>query len=114
LLCKIHTSEELLRMLHQMKKEVELPRNLLVKMRMKLSEQIFLQPIVQKGLRFLEDSLPEVPNDALVVCHGDINHHNFLKNKEDKLYLVDWDGAVVADCAMDIGILLYHYIPMGN
>ena len=29
----------------------------------------------------------------------------------DELYLVDWEGAMIADPAIDIGMLLYNYVP---
>ena len=32
-------------------------------------------------------------------------------DENNQLYLIDWDGAVVADPAIDIGTLLYWYIP---
>jgi thiamine kinase-like enzyme len=30
------------------------------------------------------------------------------------LYLIDWDGAMIADPAIDLGLLLYWYIPEEN
>jgi thiamine kinase-like enzyme len=46
-----------------------------------------------------------------VVCHGDINHNNWLLTDEvNQLYLIDWDGPMIADPALDIGMLLYLYI----
>ena len=32
-------------------------------------------------------------------------------DENNQLYLIDWDGAMVADPAIDIGNLLYWYIP---
>ncbi len=109
---KIHSSEELLRMLKKIRKEADSPEIILSKVRVQLSEQVFIQPLVQEALKFLEKAMPTVPDDAYVVCHSDLNHHNCLKDEHGKLFLVDWDGAVIADMAMDIGTLLYSYVPM--
>lgn len=44
-----------------------------------------------------------------VVCHGDLNHHNFLMTSDQKLYLVDWDSVKIADPLYDITFLLCRY-----
>jgi thiamine kinase-like enzyme len=49
-----------------------------------------------------------------VVCHGDVNHNNWLLAEDNQLYLIDWDGAMIADPAIDLGLLLYWYIPEEN
>jgi thiamine kinase-like enzyme len=49
-----------------------------------------------------------------VVCHGDVNHNNWLLTEDNQLYLIDWDGAMIADPAIDLGMLLYLYIPEEN
>jgi len=33
-----------------------------------------------------------------------------VDDETNNLYLIDWDGAMVADPALDIGLLLYSYI----
>lgn len=109
---KIHSSKELLRMLKKIRKEADSPEIILAKVRMQLSEQVFIQPLVQETLKYLERTMPVIPEDAFVVCHGDLNHHNCLKGENNNLFFVDWDGAVIADFAMDIGILLYSYVPL--
>ncbi len=50
-------------------------------------------------------------NVQYVVCHGDMNHNNWMHDEQENLYLIDWDGATVADPALDLGLLLYSYIP---
>ena len=49
--------------------------------------------------------------DENVVCHCDVNHNNWLITEKDELFLIDWDGAVIADPAIDLGMLLYSYVP---
>lgn len=111
LLHKIHTSKELFSMFTRIHKEIETPFVILNKVRLNLSEQLFVQPIIQKCLHFLEDTIPTLDRGSLSVCHGDIFHQNYIRDEEGTLYLVDWDGAIVADIAVDISILLYSYIP---
>ncbi len=57
------------------------------------------------------DSLKDIEYNEFVVCHCDVNHNNWLLSDEDELFLIDWDGAVIADPALDLGMLLYWYIP---
>ena len=40
-----------------------------------------------------------------------MNHNNWLLSDRDELFLVDWEGAMIADPAIDIGMLLYNYVP---
>jgi thiamine kinase-like enzyme len=47
----------------------------------------------------------------MVVCHCDVNHNNWLLSDSGELFLIDWDGAMIADPALDLGMLLYSYIP---
>lgn len=44
-----------------------------------------------------------------VVCHGDLNHHNFLLSNDNQLYLVDWENVRIADPISDITWLLCQY-----
>lgn len=45
------------------------------------------------------------------ICHGDLNHNNFLLTSQEQLYLVDWDNAKIADPLFDICFLLCRYFP---
>ncbi|MDN8777051.1 phosphotransferase, partial [Staphylococcus aureus] len=40
----------------------------------------------------------------------DVNHNNWLLSDQDELFLVDWEGAMIADPAIDIGMILYTYV----
>src|SRR5699024_9482297 len=35
----------------------------------------------------------------------------WLLSDHDELFLVDWEGAMIADPAIDLGMLLYNYVP---
>lgn len=65
-------------------------------------------PLIQEGIKYLEEHLHEVHFGEKVVCHCDVNHNNWLLSEDNQLYLIDWDGAMIADPAMDLGPLLYQ------
>lgn len=113
LLSKIHHSSELLYMLMRLGKKPVSPENILQTLNEKFqthgspSEQI----LIHHAFRFLKRYLPTVKNQKQVVCHCDMNHNNWMLAENSELYLIDWDSAKVGDPAIDIGMVLYKYIP---
>ncbi|MDY0397014.1 phosphotransferase [Virgibacillus halophilus] len=63
------------------------------------------------SLQYLQQLLPVTASRKQVVCHGDIDHHNFLRAANGKLYLIDWDNALIGDPTMDYANILHWYIP---
>lgn len=61
-------------------------------------------PLIQEGLAYLEAHVDQVQFGEKVVCHCDVNHNNWLLSEDNQLYLIDWDGAMIADPAMDLGL----------
>src|SRR5699024_6739097 len=57
---------------------------------------------------------PLIDEQFCTVCHGDVNHNNWLLSDQDELFLVDWEGAMIADPAIDLGMLLYTYVELGR
>lgn len=49
-------------------------------------------PGVLDAFEFLEREQQNVAYEDYVVCHGDINHNNWLLSNENELFLIDWDG----------------------
>lgn len=111
LLKKIHRSEPMLSMLSRLEKSPLLPNMILQSVESELDEEVLALPQVQATLRFLKKEAVNVYCDEMVVCHGDVNHNNWLLAEDNQLYLIDWDGAMIADPAIDLGMLLYWYIP---
>lgn len=109
LMGKIHSSKPLLNMLKRLGKQPVMAPAVLAEVRARV-DLLSAHPDVAGALRFLEDKVPAVQDFQLVVCHSDVNHHNWLLSDEDELFLIDWDGAMIADPAMDIGTLLFGYI----
>ncbi|OMP67423.1 phosphotransferase family protein [Domibacillus epiphyticus] len=109
LMGKIHSSNPLLSMLKRLGKKPFLPSMMLHEIHSRV-DVLYTHPDIAAAVRFLETQLPSVPETQFVVCHGDVNHHNWLLSDEDELFLIDWDGAMIADPAMDIGTLLFGYV----
>ena len=82
------------------------PDIMLNKINASLSREVLTHHVVRRALTYLEDHIPNL--DArffITVVHGDVNHNNWLLS--DRMNLpVDWEGAMIADPAIDIGMLL--------
>jgi len=111
LLKKIHKSKALLGMLKRMGKTPLEPNHLLAILLNQLDEEVKNLPTVQEALLFLQKEKENIFYEEKVVCHCDVNHNNWLLTENNQLYLIDWDGAMIADPAIDLGMMLYWYLP---
>lgn len=111
MLHKIHTSERLLTMLKKLGMQAMDPSFLLDKVNQTLSTEVIKNKTVRDALVYLETHQPKLLKKHIAVCHGDVNHHNWLLSDQNELFLVDWEGAMIADKAVDLGMMLYTYIP---
>ena len=59
----------------------------------------------------MKQSINQLQTPSLEVCHGDLSHKNWLLSDINRLYLVDWDSAMLADPAVDFGMILFQYVP---
>lgn len=110
LLAKIHTSSELLHMFMRMGNVPLTPHDLLENLQSRIVLGDLGDSHFKKGMEWLRGRLPSISNENMVVCHGDVNHNNWIVS-DGNLFLIDWDGAIVADPALDLAPLLYLYIP---
>ncbi|MBB5324446.1 thiamine kinase-like enzyme [Anoxybacillus tepidamans] len=110
LLRKIHRSQDLVEMLKRLGKTPLSPHMMINNLRPML-QQWCDEPLIKQTFAWLEQQLPLIRCDEFAVCHCDMNHNNWLLAEDGRLYLIDWDGAMIADPAIDIGMLLYSYIP---
>lgn len=110
LMQKIHSSNKLLNTLEQLGMKPMLPELLLNKIETSLSPKINAHHTVRAAIKYLKNKVPQIDPDFCRVCHGDVNHKNWLLSDEDELFLVDWEGAMIADPAIDIGMILYTYV----
>lgn len=65
---------------------------------------------LMRVFRYLEDHLPAFHPVYYSACHGDAIHNNWLLSTDNEVYLVDWDYSVLADPALDIGMILGQYV----
>ncbi len=116
LLSKIHHSTELLDMLMRLGKQPLTPEEILkdLKDNQQILDRVDPRLEIHQAMKFLESRVQQVEHHVHVVCHCDTNHNNWLLSAEDQLYLIDWDNAMVADPALDLGMLLHAYIPEKN
>jgi thiamine kinase-like enzyme len=111
LLKKIHRSKPLLGMLMRLGKSPLQPETLLQSIEEGLDMDLLKLPSVIRTLEFLNKELEHIRCNETAVCHNDVNHNNWLLTDDSNLYLIDWDEAIIADPAIDLGQLLYWYIP---
>ncbi|MCS0671141.1 phosphotransferase family protein [Cytobacillus firmus] len=110
LLRKIHSSKPLLGMLTRMGKSPLQPETLLRLIEEELDYDLKKQAAVIQSVDFLKKEVSHIHCEENTVCHCDVNHNNWLLSENNQLYLIDWDGAMIADPAIDLGMLLYWYI----
>lgn len=111
LLSKIHNSSELLDMFKRIGNEPLTPSTIVDNLHLQLKANQIDDDTINQAMSYLQEMLEAVRFEQLVVCHCDINHNNWMLDEDEHLYLIDWDGAKVSDPALDLGLLLYSYIP---
>lgn len=113
LLAKIHRSNELLSMFLRLGNSPITPQKQVEMMQ----ERIFSAGIDDKNtllaLEWLIENYAELNYSNFVVCHSDVHHNNWIMCG-DQLYLIDWDGAIISDPAIDLAPILYLYLPRQN
>lgn len=111
LLKKIHHSKPLLSMLRRLGKTPVHPEILVNRLEKQFDSDLLGDSNVQKTFLYLKKNVSKVGHNQWAVCHGDVNHNNWILTEKDNLYLIDWDNAFIGDPAIDFGPLLYWYIP---
>lgn len=111
LLKKIHSSKPLLGMLKRLGKSPLYPNMFLRLIEERIDAELRKNKTVIASMEYLRKELMNIQCDEKTVCHCDVNHNNWLLTENNQLYLIDWDGAMIADPAIDLGMLLYWYIP---
>lgn len=112
-LAKIHRSAELLDLYMRMDNQPLTPKRIIEDIRKKVA-LIPIDDVIERAFIYLYENQSKIECEEMVVCHCDINHNNWMISDTGELYLIDWDGAKVADPALDLGILLYLYVPKAS
>lgn len=108
LLARVHHSQLLHRMLKKVGAPMPTPAQLRDRYVADLPKPLRQHPLVAATAKRLKTLPPVV---ASTVCHGDLNHKNWLLSDAHKLYLVDWDQASLGDPAFDLSVVLINYVP---
>ncbi|WP_178198359.1 phosphotransferase family protein [Ligilactobacillus sp. Marseille-Q7487] len=111
LLYRVHHSQLLKKMLYQVGGQIVTPSEVLNRYFRGLPSSLRQHPLLKDVANRLRASQPSVLRSEYEVCHGDLNHKNWLLSETNKLYLVDWESAIIADPAMDISMLMCQYVP---
>lgn len=110
LIKSIHENESLLNLLVRAKAQRYYPQDLLMDYYHDLPISLQKHEYFHQVLSWLDQQIDQdFMNVDFVVCHGDLNHNNFLFTSEQELYLVDWDSVKIADPLFDITLLLCRY-----
>lgn len=108
----IHFSDHLLLMLKRVGERDFHPLDFINYYFQDLSASLASNQLLNQIIQQMEDA---IDNDFYevrrTVCHGDLNHHNFLRTHDEKLYLVDWENVKIADPLSDITMVLVQYFP---
>lgn len=114
LLARVHNSELLHRMLRKVGGQSVRPQDFIQQYLQDLPDDLRHHPLMARVLDELRGTAPTLPATDYRVCHGDLNHKNWLLSDCQQLYLVDWDSARFADPASDISMLLCEYVPLSD
>lgn len=114
LLGKIHSSDTLKRMLKRVGGIAFYPEDFLVHYMTELPYDLHQHDLLYQVLELLKQHVPVLDEENLTVCHGDVYRKNWLLSEANHLYVVDWDSAMIADPAYDLGMLLSKYVDENN
>lgn len=109
----LHHSHSLKDMLEKIGGVVMTPQKMLLEYEKGLPQALMNNSFLALVHRYLGQNIPEFKESRKAVVHGDVNYRNWLVC-QNYLYLVDWDSVMFADPAVDIGIILGHYLPLSS
>lgn len=109
LLARVHGSALLRTMLKKVGGQAQQPAHLRGRVVSDLPPALRQHPLIVRSVAEI-GTLPPT-TDAIRVCHGDLNHKNWLLSDAGRLYLVDWDQASIGDIAYDLSVVLINYVP---
>lgn len=111
LLARMHGSKLLKKMLLRVGGKTYTPVDLLAQYFNGLSSELRQHPLLAEATSRLKENQPQLERSNYEVCHGDLNHKNWLLSETGQLYLVDWEAVKLADPALDLSMLMCQYVP---
>ena len=100
-------------MLEKIGGQIQTPAMMLDAYEARLPSELQNNTYLSRVYHYLRENIPNYSVLNYMVVHGDVNHRNWLVSN-NYLYLVDWDSVMVADPALDLGMLLGHYVPRSS
>lgn len=110
LIGRVHHSKALKNMLGKVGGHIYSAQQLLQDYFYDLPNDLRQHPLLKTVADELKAQVNQIKSDELAVCHGDLNHKNWLLSDRNRLYLVDWDSAMISDPAVDLGMVLAVYV----
>ena len=111
LLARMHGSKLLKKMLLRVGGKTYTPADLLAQYFNGLSSELRQHSLLAEATSRLKANQPQLERSNYEVCHGDLNHKNWLLSETGQLYLVDWEAVKLADPALDLSMLMCQYVP---
>lgn len=110
----VHTSDNLKKTLSKIQDTAKTTQQLLDDYYNGLHWELKSNTFLNKVYHYLIQLSDELSRVNSVVCHGDLSHHNFLVDKTNRLYLVDWENVTLADPMLDIAMILTQYVAFSD
>ncbi|GAB2025914.1 phosphotransferase [Lactovum odontotermitis] len=111
LLSKLHSSRTLRDSLSTFDRTVSRPAEILSELINKPNSVIANNTFLCSVTNTMLETVPYLNNLSIVVVHGDISPSNWLRSKNGRIYLIDWETVSLGDAYLDNAFLLSHYIP---
>lgn len=108
----VHQSEKLSDFLKKMQSEPVKPIDLLNQYEHNLHNDLKTNHFLSQVFGYLSQYATTLHCQHYTVCHGDLNHRNFLIDNAHRLYLVDWETVRLCDPMSDIAAFLCQYVQL--
>ena len=107
----LHHSKMLVEAFKKFGADVTTPKNLIDTLYKQAHRRLLENTYLSEALAQVREATPKFDAQQAVLVHGDVNHHNWLRNDHSgKIYLVDWDTVALSDAFVDVAHLLSHYV----
>lgn len=112
ILHKVHSSKKIKRIMLSQGYKEQTALSSFSNLKGVISKELLENKDIAMAFNYLENNVPE--DETFAPCHADLHKNNWLLSNSNKLFLVDWEHAILGDPAIDISFILYKYIPQEN
>lgn len=114
ILQKVHNSAKIKKVMLAQGYKGETAESSLANLGKIISTELLKNADIARAFNYLKEFLPKENAHQFCPCHADLHKDNWLLSDNNKLFLVDWEQAILGDPAIDISFILYRYIPREN